>query len=621
MATFTSIPQTASFPFKHFDPSSIKRTQSKSKAKVTGYTLNRDRIEGATHALELLHQDSEGDIRAVPLQVQAAGRIEDVEMDSTMCDLFGASHRTSMYDLASGDDHYQFGGELLDEERMDHATRVATPDSATNRSLYGSSRAANEGGHVGKHGDLDAAVEHAFSVGDVESPYHERSPAEDRTFFGIVGVTDELPATRKRSRQFSVIDATTIPLAAVPTVIPDLEPEDPYPAKRQRLAERQEQSPILEPAPAPKSSPLLDLSGQASCFRVSDSPISGPLGAAHEGDGGVSRVLPLADLRDEEDDDANVQATVEELLKARSSIPPSEEMEGEQDVGRDSGRREMNRQGSGSKVGRTFEEELNHNNETYSVPPATFRRSRRRNRAPVKGPGLSDTAIRPRDCNTVLTRAKQPQQKVLQGWPKTNKGPRPCSSRSSSLGTTAGDRNNIKYGPSLDKSCQMTDITLCAIPNGSSVVSAIVHYRASNRSLDLVALGRKCLGEQGKVIRMIQLSPDSCMLVGYQYDDNPLGPYTGRSLNAHQTSSSHSDTANYDIDHSDHDWDKEEEIEGQGKEKHSQRTHIAWQKSDEARLLSLKDKQGMEWKDIFRRFPERSEGAVKVRYYMLHKKD
>jgi hypothetical protein len=56
MATFISIPPTASFSFEHYDPSSIKRTQSKFKAKVTGHTLHRDRTEGATHPLELPHQ-------------------------------------------------------------------------------------------------------------------------------------------------------------------------------------------------------------------------------------------------------------------------------------------------------------------------------------------------------------------------------------------------------------------------------------------------------------------------------------------------------------------------------------------------------------------------------------
>jgi hypothetical protein len=29
----------------------------------------------------------------------------------------------------------------------------------------------------------------------------------------------------------------------------------------------------------------------------------------------------------------------------------------------------------------------------------------------------------------------------------------------------------------------------------------------------------------------------------------------------------------------------------------------------------------MEWKEIYKRFPDRTPGAVQVRYYMLHKKD
>jgi hypothetical protein len=44
-----------------------------------------------------------------------------------------------MYDLESGDDHYQSGHEMLDEGGMDDAIRVATLDSATNGSLDRSS--------------------------------------------------------------------------------------------------------------------------------------------------------------------------------------------------------------------------------------------------------------------------------------------------------------------------------------------------------------------------------------------------------------------------------------------------------------------------------------------------
>ncbi|KAF1944003.1 hypothetical protein EJ02DRAFT_114377 [Clathrospora elynae] len=193
MATFTSVPRTTSSQFKHYEPTLLKRTKSKAKAKVTGYTTRRDHTEEATCNLGLLHQDTEGDLHAVPqqtLQVQAAGHIADVpEIDSAMCGLFGADHEINMDNLASGDSRYQFGCELLDEGVMDYATRVvATSDSATNGSLDRSSRGfyligesdavekhstvAHEGDHVRQRGDLDAAVEYAFSVGDNQSRCH-----------------------------------------------------------------------------------------------------------------------------------------------------------------------------------------------------------------------------------------------------------------------------------------------------------------------------------------------------------------------------------------------------------------------------------------------------------------
>jgi hypothetical protein len=131
-----------------------------------------------------------------------------------------------------------------------------------------------------------------------------------------------------------------------------------------------------------------------------------------------------------------------------------------------------------------------------------------RDSAPKRKRGLSNTPLRPLDCNTVPTRAQQqlrpsqPQQTSIPGRPRINERPRSCSPQSSSLDRTAGDGTSINYRPSLDKTCQITDLTLCAIPNGSSIVTAIVRYRDSNWSLDLIALGNRFLGEQGKVIRM-----------------------------------------------------------------------------------------------------------------------
>lgn len=110
----------------------------------------------------------------------------------------------------------------------------------------------------------------------------------------------------------------------MPNLIPDLEREVPYPAKRQRLAEQQAQSPILEPASTPKSTPLLDLSGQASRPSASDGPIPGPLGAGRKSSGAMHLVLPLTDLRNVEDSDgAYVQGAVEaDIDKGPQSCSP-----------------------------------------------------------------------------------------------------------------------------------------------------------------------------------------------------------------------------------------------------------------------------------------------------------
>ncbi|KAF2245134.1 hypothetical protein BU26DRAFT_508468 [Trematosphaeria pertusa] len=166
----------------------------------------------------------------------------------------------------------------------------------------------------------------------------------------------------------------------------------------------------------------------------------------------------------------------------------------------------------------------------------------------------------------------------------------------------------------------MANLTLCAVPSSSSIVTAIVRYRDSKCSLDLTALGYKLFGRDGKVIRMTQLLPDSWMLLGYQYNDGAPGPCTYGSLNAGWISSSYSDAANDETVHLDYDSEEVGENKEEGLEKYNQRTHRPWLQSDEARLLSLKDNQGMEWKEICKRFPDRSPGAVKLRYYTLHKK-
>jgi hypothetical protein len=140
----------------------------------------------------------------------------------------------------------------------------------------------------------------------------------------------------------------------------------------------------------------------------------------------------------------------------------------------------------------------------------------------------------------------------------------------------------------------ITDFTLSAVPNSPSIVTAVVCYCDSKWPLDPAALGPKFLGGDGKVIRMIQLSSDSWMLLGYWYDDDASGPCTSRSLKADWTSESHSNAANHETNSLDDNWDENSEKREEGIETYGKRTRILWLESDEVRLLSLKDKQGME---------------------------
>ncbi|XTI82595.1 hypothetical protein V2W45_1326133 [Cenococcum geophilum] len=109
---------------------------------------------------------------------------------------------------------------------------------------------------------------------------------------------------------------------------------------------------------------------------------------------------------------------------------------------------------------------------------------------------------------------------------------------------------------------QVTDLTLCPVPKGSSIVTAIVRCCDLKLSLNPMALDYKLLGGEGKVIRMTQLSPDSWMLLGYRYDDSVSGPRTRGSLtllNTGRMSNPHSDAASHDTDHPDDDGDEEDE--------------------------------------------------------------
>jgi hypothetical protein len=88
--------------------------------------------------------------------------------------------------------------------------------------------------------------------------------------------------------------------------------------------------------------------------------------------------------------------------------------------------RNMNQQGSFSKVRESSKDEISHNNKELGIPPANPQRRVIRDSAPERKRGLSNTALRPLDGNTVPTRTQQqvrlsqPQQTSMPGRPRIN---------------------------------------------------------------------------------------------------------------------------------------------------------------------------------------------------------
>ena len=424
------------------------------------------------------------------------------------------------------------------------------------------------------------------------------SPAEEEAYIGITGVTNGPSATRKRSHQFSLLDTATIDPAVVSDVLPDAKLDNFYPAKRQRLAEGQAPSPTFQPAYTPSSTSLLDFSRQDISPGANDRIITSPQTADQEDDGDVSPSAPPSDLCDGKlDNDGHTRDTIEELSQSRRRISPLEENEDEQAVVRDAEGLPVVPQ---QLVGVDWTQREKHGRSNTAL------------RSPVDTtvPAITQQQLRP----------SQPRQNWMPGRPRIGKALQSCSPPSSSPGTTASDGTDMDYESGFDKSCQITDLTFCTIPNGSSIVTAIVRHHDSDWSLDPVALGHKCLGEQGKILRMIKLSSGLWMLLGYRYNDGEVDVCNREGLNAELMSSPHSDTASHESNHSDDNWNEVGEDKEEATKEHSHRTRKPWLESDELLLLSLKDKQGMEWEEVCKRFPRRTLGALKMRHWQLRKK-
>jgi hypothetical protein len=395
--------------------------------------------------------------------------------------------------------------------------------------------------------------------------------------------------------------------------------------KRQKLVKQPAEHLKRIPVPTSKLTPVSTPSVGVSHSRASTEHSLQPVDSDGKRDGARTPRSFLIELHtaDDGDDSAYNPRASEGLLPSRGAVSPFEGITGGISFSPDSERCGKNREDSSGEFGGSHDE-LNQDDvlfPRYSAKPS--QRCKRSNRPlEKKRHGSSRITLGRRCSSTMQTRASrqatssQPQPMYR---PPMDNHPRSCSPRALSPGTKA--ETNTNHRPSIETSYHITDFTLCTIPNGSSIVTVVFYYRDSKWPPDPAALGPKFLGGDVKVIRMTQLSPDSWMLLGYRYDDDASGLGSGRSLKADWTSEPRSDATNHETNSSDDDWDEKSEKGEEGIETCGKRTHKPWLESDELLLLSLKDNQGMEWKKIYKRFPDRTHPAVKLRYYMLRKKD
>ncbi|KAF2804449.1 uncharacterized protein BDZ99DRAFT_481262 [Mytilinidion resinicola] len=123
-------------------------------------------------------------------------------------------------------------------------------------------------------------------------------------------------------------------------------------------------------------------------------------------------------------------------------------------------------------------------------------------------------------------------------------------------------------------------------------------------------------------------------------NSNYSRPRQSRTVLSADQSNPHSNTASYNADHADsHISEEDEDDDGdedkteyrpyaispdprfnRGEMRFRPRTRVLWLESDKLQLLTYKNNMAIEWKKIFKLFPDRTPGAIRTRYYMLQGK-
>ncbi|KAF2679513.1 hypothetical protein K458DRAFT_393929 [Lentithecium fluviatile CBS 122367] len=463
----------------------------------------------------------------------------------------GASHLVDPADMVGNfgaapelekPEHHQPGQQSLVGGGTDHVIGVTNRNSALIRPFDGSNVSpSNRVLEYQASSPHAAAVAEQDPVGqyrDLNAPsMHALSDKEDHLLFDV---TSRSPLIRKRTHCLS---DTIISSAEAPDIPSGLEPNDSRSMKRRRLSNQEAESLILDHLPTPKPIPLPTPNSPDCRSGVNSEPSPGPFDIDSQGGGVGSPVPSQNDLEEENGNDGTRgQEIVKELPHSPRQSSSSEEAEGDQYINMDSDRRKKNREGRGGEVGERHNDEANQLDKVSrrALAKTSQRRKRTVFRVQERCRGSLQASPRRRDRRAMPTRASR---QVTSSRLQQLSAPR-MDIATQSPGTKAGDGSNINYGSSANMSHQITDLTRYPVLKGSLIV-AIVRNCNLKRLLDPAALGYKFLGKEGKVIRTIQLSPDSWILVRYRHDDDASGLCTRGSSNANWISSSCSDAANH----------------------------------------------------------------------------
>ncbi|KAH7111254.1 hypothetical protein B0J11DRAFT_512128 [Dendryphion nanum] len=637
-STFSSAPSTCT-KFLAYDPAAHQnksRSQHKPKAKP------KAKPRAATRVAErnLFEPDSSGeggdwwDIDDFPMP-ETVGDLhivpfsEKLEQNQRAQELLDEREMNQIaptlnMDVELGINAVPYGSRALpltvdDDEADDSSSRLLNDHS------QGYDMGVGKGKHhSGQHGDLNAASIQAAFTEDTNRiqrsecfkipevliiDVFEEDLTPDDTYSSDFGVGNGVSATSKRARRSST-DATP------PMETADLTEESELGCTRP--AKKQRQSHTLEPASPTESAQPIAI----------DEPIPSLPDSDEQSVATKTSESHLIDLFDEENGNSDVYDSEagEPLLQSKRQANSPLGTEGRY-IGPDSSRRRDTNNSDSSSVGEAHEGDVNPTDSALYRDSVESSQRHKLSNCPARTKRHNLSQIGPRAQHKRLTstptlgRVPPPESHHLSRT-KLRRGTRSGCSQTL-VRTSAGNESNSNHRPNVSASHRVSDVSIHPIPKSSSIVTAIIHCNEPKPMPHLAVCSPGILGEKEQVIRTVQVSPDSWLLIGYRNNDDKPCLATRESFRKHkddQKSYTRMDSANNDSDHvDDSETESGEDEDEEGSIRCRRRTNMPWSELENHQLRAYVG-MAMKWKEIARRFPERTPSAVQQRLYALRRR-